>query len=1854
MTSTKISKSEEEMTSRIIGIQFGILSPEEIRKNSVVEVTSRDTYNNDKPIIGGLFDPRMGTLEPGYICPTDGLNYIHTPGYFGHIELARPVYFIQHLKEIIEISRCICYKCSHLLMDKKANQHLLKYPPAKRWKHVSAKCKNIKRCGTDNLDGCGTKQPTRLKQEGMATLIAIWESIENKDEKVTVHLTPDEVLQKFRRISDEDVEFMGFSPLWSRPDWMICTVLPVPPPAMRPSVKHDAQQRREDDLTHIYSNIIKINNELKHKIQENSPANVIEQHTTILQYYVAMIVDNKAKGSLPLQQRSGRPLQCIMSRINSKTGRIRGNLMGKRVNFSARSVITGDPNLSIREIGVPLRIAKNLTKPEIVNERNRSFLMRLVENGPDNYPGAKTLERAQGGNLIALRNVERGSIQLYDGDIVHRHLMDGDALLFNRQPSLHRMSMMAHIVRVMHVGDTFRFNVACTKPYNADFDGDEMNTHIPQNILAETELRNIANIPNQIISPAKNSPIIGIFQDSLLGSYRLTRSGVDFSAKEIMNLLMRFPYVRLDKLNAIFYDNVSNNNSNNAPGRTRGRPGRMTNFQLLSQILPPLSLRNKTKLYGDSENEATSNHVLEIRNGEYIRGQLEGSMLAGTSKGLIHRIFNDFSPMQASQFIDSLQSIVTEYMKQSCFSVGINDLLADANTMKKIREVIEKQKFKVQDLINQVQLGVFENNTSLSNMDEFESRVRNLLNECTGETGKISRDSLNPLNRFIMIITSGSKGSPLNLSYMISGIGQQNVEGKRVPYGFDGRTLPHYSKYDDSPNARGFIENSYVSGLTAEEVFFHAMAGRIGLIDTAVKSVTWETSIILIENGKPLYTEIGRWIDTHLSDKPESIQHFQERRMELLEIPDGTVFIPTTDEFGVVTWGAVTAMTRHDPGTELYEIQTKGGRKVTVTESKSLLIWDSDKQGFYEKATPDIRVGDFVPVTAELCEPPIIMDKIPGTEIVLDEDMGYFLGSCFGKLAFPDYKIQNEEFLQGWLQDFQVIPPELYLASSDFIMAFIANYYFYSSYFRYESNNAIIAPNATLINGLSMLLNRIGIYGDLYITDNLCSLHFEEDFEEILQNGFYRSMKTNRCKDVFLDPIVEIQVIGVEKHPKVYDLTIPSTLNFGLANGLQVRDTSQTGYIQRRLIKGLEDLKVEYDMTVRNNKGKIVQFQYGDDGFEPTRVENQSLKLVEMSIQDIYTHFECIDVSNNTAKTIYTPEALQRMKKQSEPVKKRLQIRIEEMISTRDRIVHGVFKDNFENTVHLPVAFQYTINNIQGQLEQNKKQQTDLTPLECLQMLDETFEKIQSLGYIPVTKLFETMYYFFLNPRELLEQKRFQRNGLVILLETIYLKYKQAIVHPGEMVGIIAGQSIGEPTTQLTLNTFHQAGSAKANATQGVPRIEEILRLTKNPKNPSITVYLKDSDRFNKEKALHYSKIIKHMKLIDVVDRVEILFEKSDIHTIFPPDQEFLNQFFEFEKILSESAELAQDKMYAFTRNRSKWVLRLEINSAIMLDNNLTMNDIHYAIRTNPIGQQTVQCLYSDFNADRLVFRLLLDNDILFKKKQQKALDTSDDIQLLRSFQETLLNNVVLRGVKGIRNVLPRELLGQSVFEDGQFKKKNVWVLDTTGTNLLDTLALDFIDQTKTFSSDIAEIHDVLGIEATRQSIYNEIREVMSGGGETYINYHHLSLLADRMTSNKNLVPIFRSGILSDDVGPIMKATFEVQTDVFLQAARHAELDNMRGVSANVMTGQTGFYGTHAFQLLLDFDKMKKLNSKSSVEITKTKPNSKTEQQEKWKELYREGRHCLDWTGMNHPIQDVHNVGILPGICTDMDYDMGF
>jgi DNA-directed RNA polymerase beta' subunit len=1497
---------------------------------------------------------------------------------------------------------------------------------------------------------------------------------------------------------------------------------------------------------------------------------------------------------------------------------------------------------------------------------------------------------------------------------------------------------------------------------------------MPQDVESEAELKNLAAVPFQLISPANNAPIIGIYQDSMLGCYRFTRANVNFTPRDAMNLLMMF-----DKV-----DSAELLNKN----------GVISSFDMLSQIMPPLTLSYKTKLFKDSEDYKTSNNVLEIRDGKYIRGQMDKGVLGAGSKGLIHRSCNDFGNMVASNFVDDLQNVITEYMKSSSFSVGVSDLISDEKTNSDIIKVITEKKTDVKNLIDQTQIGVFDNNTGKTNQEEFETRVNNILNQASSEAGKIGLNSLDKDNRFVIMVNAGSKGSDLNISQMISCLGQQNVDGKRIPYGFDQRTLPHFTKFDDSPGARGFVESSYINGLSPQELFFHAMGGRVGLIDTAVK-------------------------------------------------------------------------------------------------------------------------------------------------------------------------------------------------------------------------------------------------------------------------------------------------------------------------------TSSTGYIQRRLIKGLEDLMVSYDMTIRTNKNKIVQFSYGDDSIDTIKVENQMLPIVSMSVQDIYAHYTLPEESGKSKalSQMFVKNVLTRSKKQKEATMEKCKKYTEMMITVRDDIIKYVFKNKGDSVVNCPVAFAYIVNNIQGQQRINGNSLVDITPLEAFEMIEETYANLEKNKFTAPTMLFKTLYYYYLSPKELLYVKRFNRVALQVLLDTIVLTYKKSIVSPGEMVGMTAGQSIGETSTQMTLNsvtyetliivrnregfiqkvkigdfiekhiaapkkleyysendttyaepgeyyeipscneegdivwkeieavtrhpvvnkdgtntmlkittdeereviatkaksflklvdgkivpvdgdslnvgdylpvstksidftetleldlreilppteyiysnevekakevmheyhwwtkhqgktftlpykrsdsfvakvseklrngcvskttllpgcvymkqtnmcdytipekipldynfgyligayaaegcmtrfqmsianndteyfepilelckqwnitskvyrkeinvtddsringtsqdlriyntvicrvleilcgklshnkfisdkiifsnkkclqgfldayiggdghinkkgksidmssvsklllidvqqmlnilgicsklsmhemgenktrfnvvhqpyslfvrnkqaqklanllnmklkykqenlkeildneykykinknyltvpneingkivfqertnnnckgvlfdkikkieevsnttnyaydltvkdtrnfniynglalrdTFHFAGvSAKSNVTRGVPRIEEILSLSSEPKNPSLTVYLKKEEETDREKAQSIMYMLEHTKLQEVVKSVQVCFDPDDLNTLITEDQTTMEQYRAFEQLMDECAQIdkADD-----SNEKSKWIIRMEMDPTVMLEKNITMDDINFTLR-NSYGDD-ISCVFSDYNSDKLVFRVRMNNVLKggakgSQKNKVNPLDQSDQIYILKNFQDQLLNNTILRGIKGINKVILRKIKDNMVESAGVYKKQDIWVLDTVGSNMMDVLALDYIDASRTFSNNIVEIYETLGIEAARQTIYNELVEVIEFDG-TYINYHHFSVLCDRMTYTSKMISIFRHGINNDNIGPIAKASFEETPEMFLKAARHAELDTFRGVSANVMCGQEGFYGTSAFQVVLDLEEMMKLTESFVAQEDETSAES--------------------------------------------------
>jgi DNA-directed RNA polymerase II subunit RPB1 len=517
-------------------------------------------------------------------------------------------------------------------------------------------------------------------------------------------------------------------------------------------------------------------------------------------------------------------LKTLRQRLRGKEGRIRGNLMGKRVDYTGRTVITADPNLQIDQVGVPRSIALNLTVPERVTSLNRAELQKLVENGPDVHPGARYIQREDGSRVDLRFAPSTGAITLNPGWTVDRHLRDNDIILFNRQPSLHKMSIMGHRVKVLD-WSTFRLNLSVTTPYNADFDGDEMNLHAPQTLTARAEAEQMMMVPRNIVTPQSNAPVMGIVQDSLLGTSRLTRRDTFVEWDVVMNIIM---WVNL--LGKEFTTVVPK------PAIFKPRP-LWTGKQIFSMILPKVNLRGGNNLKAPKDDELNSNdsEVL-IEDGQVLMGVIDKKTVGTAAGGLVHVTWLDAGWKETARFMIQVQQVVNYWFLQNSFTIGVRDTVADARTLQDISKEILETKKKVQGIMEDAQQGRLEPQPGQTIFVAFEYYVNKLLNSLTEKVGEMARNSVDYTNNIIAMILGGSKGNNFNITQIMCCLGQQNVEGKRVSFGFSRRTLPHFSKDDYGPESRGFVENSYLKGLTPQEFFFHAMGGREGCIDTAVKT----------------------------------------------------------------------------------------------------------------------------------------------------------------------------------------------------------------------------------------------------------------------------------------------------------------------------------------------------------------------------------------------------------------------------------------------------------------------------------------------------------------------------------------------------------------------------------------------------------------------------------------------------------------------------------------------------------------------------------------------------------------------------------------------------------------------------------------------------------------------------------------------------------------------------------------------------------------------------------------------------------------------------------------------------------
>lgn len=1462
-------------------VRFTIFDADTLLGYSVAEVNDTNVYQAGVPIHGGVNDPRLGPIDVRARCETCNGDLKICPGHWGHITLARPMFHWGFMKATNSVLRAVCYYCSRLLadpQDHKMQQAKRLHSAKKKLQAVMLCCRTKKRCAavtdadgdgdlgaeedqdpeTDKFrGGCGYLQP-RFLIDCTVMYIAFPEGGEEEasgqDRKRI--MAANEALTVFRRIRSNDIVRLGMCPVVNPPKMLILTHLAIPPPHVRPTISFGAQ-RSEDDVTAKLQDIIKTNVMLKTLVDSGAGEDNIMEFGKLLQYHIYTLNDNCIIGIPQATTKSKRPLKSIRERLKSKEGRLRGTLMGKRVDYCARSVIGGDPNINTEQVGVPRSVALNLTFPERVTPHNIDLLKTWIRNGPITWPGARFVVTDEG-NRLDLRYVsDLTKVELQYGWRVERHMMDGDYIIFNRQPSLHKMSMMGHRVKVMPFS-TLRFNLAVTAPYNADFDGDEMNLHLGQSQESRAEIKHNMLNPRMLVSPQGNKPVMGVVQDSLLATAKYTRRDTFLEKDLAMNILMWLPV----------WDG-------NLPIPCIVRPKELwTGKQMFSKLLPDnLDLRRDAAIASKNKKDEpdfpASDCKVVIMNGELLSGIVCKKTIGANSGGLLHLLWLDNGPEICRNVLSFLQKMVCQWLTHNGFSCGVADIIANDETLLSVEKTLKQAKAEVRKILADAQRGKLETQPGKTMYQSFEAKVNQRLNAAREDAGNIGSNSLDERNNIISMVNAGSKGSPINVAQIIACVGQQNVEGARIKYGFNDRSLPHFTKDDYGAESRGFVENSYLAGLTPQEVWMHAMGGREGVIDTA-------------------------------------------------------------------------------------------------------------------------------------------------------------------------------------------------------------------------------------------------------------------------------------CK------------------------------------------TSETGYIQRRLVKSMETLKVCYDGTARNANEDIIQFLYGEDGMDGLWVEDQTLDIMtydNAKFEQVFQHnYKSEDYGIKPSKWLNTE--VMDMVKTDRGLQEKLDEEWNHLKSLKEVICNEVFPEG-DSKQHVPINVSRMIGRakMRSKKEDPFNVQQKYTPWEIVDLVNNLMEELEVTRAIQegdtIGREVEDNAKIIMNAHlrtALASKKILLKDGLTKqsfdwLRGEVKQRFMKSMCFAGEAIGVLAAQSVGEPATQMTLNTFHFAGVGAKNVTLGVPRLKEIINVAKTIKTPTLAVYLTGDLGKEQERAKDVQSMLEHTTLQKVTSFTQIFWDPDPQETKVKEDKDWVTEYYEL-----PDEDDNPDRC-------GPWLLRIQLSNKVMTDKKLTVREVGERIQNDFMGD--IDCIFTDDNAEELVLRIRLLKEAQDMNLPPEPFNPNDDkedkdFKFLRSLEANILQEMTLKGILGIKKVFMREETVASYNRaKGKFDRNKEWVLDTDGVNMEEVMLLPEVDFGRLKSNHVVEVLNVLGIEATRGALLFFVREVISFDG-SYVNYRHLGTMADVMSNRGHLMAITRHGINRTNMGPFMKCSFEETVEILMDAAIYAEVDHMRAVSENIIFGQLCPIGTGAFDVLMD------------------------------------------------------------------------
>ncbi|EJW03738.1 hypothetical protein EDEG_01976 [Edhazardia aedis USNM 41457] len=1903
----------------IKSVQFGLFSPVKIKQHSVLHVQHPETLENGMPKESGLSDPRMGVIDNQLLCSTCNLNCMECQGHFGHIELCKPVFHVNFLNRIKKVLETVCFYCSSIKNSKTDNEEQKNSDSQMvKSKSLSTSSGNESTIGKSSngtsqeesmirpqcsipktslrnalnkvwaanktkftCDVCGNKQPI-IRKEGM-NLLAF---MKNTDTEGKVILTAEKAYGILKKISDEDIVKLGFDIEHSRPEWMILTTLLVSPPSCRPAVQMD-NLRGEDDLTHKYADIIKANNNLRRYETEGAPSHILRDYEQLLQFHVATLMDNEISGQPQALQKNGRPLKSLSARLKGKEGRLRYNLMGKRVDFSARTVITPDPNISLDEVGIPFTVAMTHTFSEHVNLLNIDYLRELVNNGPSKHPGANYVIRTDG-QRIDLR-FNRSDVNLQVGYVVERHLKDGDIVLFNRQPSLHKMSMMAHRVRVMQK-KTFRLNLSVTTPYNADFDGDEMNLHAPQGLLSAVELRQLASVTKQVVSPQSNKPVMGIVQDSLIGVRRLTSDNSFIELKDAMQIYYTANLHRKDledsgNMNSLYLDqddseDVSELNMSKIGGQSGGK---LSNYQ--DSMYENSSLNNESKYkYDVVDSSAKYNAMQSVDNKssfDYPNGinvlenkdlmnqnsisdtgrhiSIDNSHNKNYKLGDNNLLHTQENGLNKSNIVVSESSINGDYIKSSSFDIHYNNDSSYNNQSKRSNNFTDKKYNCNSEALNPIN---FKNLPVLNCSCDFGKENCELLtsmNETSDGLIYLYNDPENVLFNSHLCINDSTlcKEAKNNSTINERTHRSININARNVLIPFNKKSNKFQSDhqiykdneiknqnifrvsnvdYHDSSDEY-ITEDKFVLPIKKENIFSsikEKTSKKLDRVNDGIQNASYNFSnqFNLTDFGGKNMNNVREFNDIVSNEIPQSYNRFQYTSNKstngftktranifddnITDMPRPTILRPVVLYTGkqIFSWSL-----------------PKINLKTKSTDDRTVLIVDGNvHQGVIDKKSVGTVEGGIIHVIyndfgSNECRKFFdSLQKIVCTYMAIISSFSVGIGDTVPSKTLKEH---IDESIDAAISEVQKIiddPTTLQrLPGMSLRESFESCINMSLNKARNISGNCAQKELRESNNVKQMVL--AGSKGSIINISQMTACVGQQNMEgKRIPFGFRNRTLPHFCKDDY-----GARSKGFVRNSYLLGLT-PEEFYFHAMGGREglidtAVKTAETGYIQRRLVKAMEDLKISFDGSVRSGNGSLTQFMYGDDGlcgeniercrpFQYNEMEKALSKVKKDALNNLLdnnniTSQERNNAGENIIETQSQEVSLNNGKINNLEVMAKIltlnaipEIRKDFLTNNFlvNELEHLQSNKAFNMTYYMPVNlsrliwnakrfYETTLSNIS--IREYNSKMTDL-----LQFVEKSI-----IHFSRDKKIMEYLK-AYLSLSNLLHN-RINKKQFKYIINSIKDKLGRSIAILNEMVGTLAAQSVGEPATQMTLNTFHLAGVA-STVTLGVPRLKEVINIAKTLKTPSMKLFPTEEYGKSMDDAKKAQILIEYAGLKDITEHVQVVYEPDWLSTVIEEDRDFVSTHFE----LADEAEVEKEQMYG------SYVIRIVLDREKLLGKALLVKDVVESIekicnkqkgkphdridlglrntmREGSRIEQEQNTFFNDSNSlihdssqpHRTVFiqgtpaqkdasfvsiMASDENSELLVIRIRSMCDTQDEVMDL---MEKIMS-VHLAGYKNIKKVFIVE-------ENNQF------IFQTEGVNLHDLLSCPIIDNTKVYSNNIIEVCEVLGIEAAREVILKELRSVIENEG--YVNIRHLMLLADVMTVNGILCGITRHGVNRNEKSALMRCSFEETVEILMEAAIIGEKTQCREVTECIILGQNVPIGTGLTELFIDIQKLK-------------------------------------------------------------------